>query len=425
MMPKHPFTVAVVGLGYVGLPLAAHIASKGIPVIGIDTDDVKLRMLAWGRSYIPDVKSETIQKLIADGAFTLCKPGKEFRTATHMIVTVPTPLSRSNEPDLRALKKASAAIAMHLRKGQTVVYESSTFPGTLEEVVLPVLAGSGLTAGSDYFLGYSPERIDPGNSQFTVEEIPKVISGYTQQCLGHVKELYDELFQRTVPVSSPKVAELCKLFENIQRLVNISLVNEMDLICSELNIDFRETLEAAATKPFGFTLYTPGPGIGGHCIPVDPQYFQWKAKKNGQFSKLIHAAQQINERMPHTVVERIEQACARRMADNGPATVLLIGLAYKKDVNDIRESAAMTIFKSLLRKGYCVEYVDPFVPDVKLFSKKYVSKVLNAALLRQADVTVILTDHSNIDWRLISELAKSIVDTRGVLRQQGLGVRYG
>jgi len=409
-------TVAVIGLGYVGLPLAALIAGKGIPVYGIDKDHTKLLALKNGRSYIPDVSNETVQTLIGKKIFTPLKPGGAIRKATHIIVTVPTPLSRNDTPDLSALKSATAYISRHLQKGQTVICESSTFPGTLEEVVMPVLSRNGLQAGKDYYLGYSPERIDPGNDQFPIDSIPKVVSGYTKACLEHVKMLYDKIFETTVAVSDPKVAELCKLFENIQRLVNISLVNEMDLICREMNIDFREALKAAATKPFGFMPYWPGPGIGGHCIPVDPLYFQWKARKIGKYSRLIHVASQINKSMPQHIVKLIEEKCGNRQPMQPLPKIVLIGLAYKKDVNDIRESAAIDIFKLLVNKGYEVDYHDPYISCVNIFSKKYVSKVLNKELISQADVVCILTDHSNIDWKLIANHASSVVDTRGVLK---------
>lgn len=406
--------VAVLGLGFVGLPLAVHIYERGYPVIGFDKNRVKLRLLRNGNSYIPDVPREKVKEMIQAGV-QFSEPSEQIREAAYMIVSVPTPLNEVGNPDLTALKSASNFIAKHLQPGQTVVFESSTYPGTLEEVILPILSKSGLTVGKDYYLGYSPERIDPGNSQYPLESIPKVVSGLTPACREKVNQLYSTLFRQTVPVSQPKVAELCKLFENIQRLVNISLVNEMDLICESMGIDFRETLQAASTKPFGFTPYWPGPGIGGHCIPVDPLYFQWKAMQYGHKSKLIEAAHEINACMPRSIVDKIERKLGQICGGASRKKVLLIGVAYKKDVNDTRESSAFGVFKLLLTKGYQVEYHDPLVSAVNVASRKYVSKVLDKNLLQSSDIVVILTDHTGIDWKLVGEYANAVIDTRGVL----------
>jgi len=410
-----PCKVAVVGLGYVGLPLAMHIHEKGFPVQGFDKDERKIRMLRAGKSYIPDVPASAVRQAMQSGTFGVDLPTDAVREADYMIVSVPTPLNKRGDPDLTAVKRASAYVAIHLRPGQTVVFESSTYPGTLEEVILPIMKESGLEAGKDFYLGYSPERIDPGNRQFPVESIPKVVSGLTDACLAKVNLLYSQLFRRTVPVSGPKVAEMCKLFENIQRLVNISLVNEMDLICEKMGIDFWETLQAASTKPFGFTPYWPGPGIGGHCIPVDPLYFQWKARQFGTDSKLIGAAHRINAAMPRRVVERVARSIGGNGAGKG--TVLAIGLAYKKDVNDIRESSAVDVFELLASEGYRLEFCDPHVSAVNVAGRKFVSKKLTPELIRSADAVVILTDHSDIDWEMIRKHAKRIVDTRGVMRR--------
>ncbi|HZG58286.1 nucleotide sugar dehydrogenase [Paenibacillus sp.] len=416
-----PWKVAVVGLGYVGLPLAIHIHGRGFPVQGFDKDERKIRMLHAGKSYIPDVPDDAVKQAAQSGTFEAAVPSNAIREAEYIIVSVPTPLNRQGHPDLTAVKRASMYVAKHLRPGQTVVFESSTYPGTLEEVILPILNESGLQVGTDYYLGYSPERIDPGNHAFPIEAIPKVVSGLTQACLERVNLLYSRLFRRTVPVSHPKVAEMCKLFENIQRLVNISLVNEIDLICERMDIDFWETLQAASTKPFGFTPYWPGPGIGGHCIPVDPLYFQWKAKQFGQMSRLIGAAHRINAEMPRRIAERVARSIGSAGCGASKGKVLAIGLAYKKDVNDIRESSAVDVFARLAGDGYQMEFCDPHVSDVKVGGKKYVSKKLTPELLRSADAVVILTDHSDIDWTMVRKHAKRIVDTRGVLRRTAGG----
>jgi UDP-N-acetyl-D-glucosamine dehydrogenase len=406
--------IAIIGLGYVGLPLAIHFASRGFQVIGIDKDQSKIDSLLQGTSYIPDVLESTLKENIATGSFVplvLDESVDKFIRASYIIVTVPTPLGDNGEPDLGAVKSASYFIQKELKHGQTVIFESSTYPGTLEEVILPILQASGKNVGHDFYLGYSPERIDPQNHQFTLKTIPKVVSGQTEACLKKVIALYQYAFETIVPVSSPKVAEMCKLFENIQRLVNISLVNEVFLLCRKMNIDFYESLQAASTKPFGYTPYWPGPGIGGHCIPVDPIYFQWKVNQLGMKSKLIEAAQEINERMPEEIVDRVKEVSIQV-----DSNILLIGLAYKKDVNDLRESPAIEIFERLCQSGYKVSYYDPYFPSININGQDYLSIELTGEQLKLAEVVVILTDHSAIDWNLVKQEGETIIDTRGILR---------
>ncbi len=419
-MQNKALRVAVIGLGYVGLPLAVHIAEKGIPVIGFDIDDAKIESLKTGRSPIPDVRPERIQDAVRRRLLEFAALSGDIRDATHVIVTVPTPLNRRAMPDLRPLKEASRFIARHLPPGQTVVYESTTFPGTLVEVVLPILSRSGLKAGRDFYAGYSPERIDPGNPRYPLHRIPKVISGSTPECLTRVGELYERLFEQVVPVSSPQVAELCKLIENIQRLVNISLVNEMEELCEKMGVDFREALEAAATKPFGFTPYWPGPGIGGHCIPVDPMYFQWRAKQFGLNSRLIQAAFAVNRQKPQMTAARILNAIPKdRWSRKEQPKVLLIGVAYKKDVNDIRESPALIIYEKLLNSGCRVDYHDPYVPTLVLDGTPCQSADIAGDRISEYDVVAVLTDHSGIPWQTVREKARSLVDARGVIRSYG------
>lgn len=406
--------IAVIGLGYVGLPLAVHFANCGFSVIGIDKDQSKIESLLNGKSYIPDVSDSLLQNTIAKGFFAASTPDDvvdKYRQAAYVIVTVPTPLSESGDPDLGAVISATQFIQKELQQGQTIIFESSTYPGTLEEVVLPILQKTGKEVGQDYYLGYSPERIDPSNDQFTLRTIPKVVSGQTETCRGKVMELYKQGFDTLVPVSSPKVAEMCKLFENIQRLVNISLVNEIFLLCRKLNIDFYEALQAAATKPFGFTPYWPGPGIGGHCIPVDPIYFQWRVKQQGMVSRLIEAAHEINERMPVEIVKQVKE-----LVPDPACEVLLIGMAYKKDVNDLRESPSLGIFYLLVQEGYMVSYYDPYFPTITMNDIDYKSVELSRNQVQQAGVVVILTDHSDIDWNMVQEEGKAIIDTRAILR---------
>ncbi|WHX77827.1 nucleotide sugar dehydrogenase [Priestia flexa] len=403
--------VAVLGLGYVGLPLALLVAKKSFDVIGLDVDRSKVNLLHQGKSYIPDVSNEEIKREKKFKAQCLQDGIEEFKQCEYVIVTVPTPINDQHEPDLTAMIKASEFLQKEMVAGQTVIYESSTYPGTLEEIVLPILLKSKLQVGIDFYLAYSPERVDPANTHYHIEQIPKVISGYTESCLQKISEFYGSIFQKVVPVSSPNVAEMCKLFENIQRLVNISLVNETNVLCEQLNIDFYEVLEAAATKPFGFTPYYPGPGIGGHCIPVDPLYFVWKLKQAGLKSELIQAAHEINEQMTEHVVTLVE-----KQLDKNKKNVLVIGIAYKRDVNDVRESPALPICNQLITRGYNLSYHDPYIDTFTLNGCNIQSVELTKQAVQTANVVLILTDHQNIDWSLVKTAAK-IVDTRGVLRR--------
>ncbi|PFD74119.1 nucleotide sugar dehydrogenase [Bacillus cereus] len=406
-------TVAIIGLGYVGLPLAVHFAERGHRVVGLDKDTRKIESIIKGESYIPDVSSKLLQSLLNSKRLIVNTPDQgiaDFQNSDYVIVTVPTPINEQREPDLSALISASYYIQQNLQKGQTFIFESSTYPGTLEEVIIPIISQTGKKVGEDYYIGYSPERIDPANSQYSVQDIPKVISGQTEQCKQKVQDLYSTIFDVVVPVSSPKVAEMCKLFENIQRLVNISLVNELNTLCESLGIDFYEALEAASTKPFGFTPYWPGPGIGGHCIPVDPLYFQWRIKKNGEISQLIEAAHVINEEMPEKMVRKVKGVV------QSPASVLIVGVAYKKDVNDLRESPALPIIQLLIKEGYEIKYHDPYISSAEIGDKVYQSVSLDEKTVKEADCILILTDHSNIDWKLFKGM-KRVIDTRGIIKK--------
>ncbi|EJV74815.1 nucleotide sugar dehydrogenase [Bacillus mycoides] len=405
--------VTIIGLGYVGLPLAVLFAERGYAVLGLDKDTRKIESIIKGESYIPDVSSNVLQNLLKERKLIVNTPDKgaaEFQNSEYVIVTVPTPINENKEPDLSALVSASHYIQQHLQKGQTFIFESSTYPGTLEEVIIPIISQTGKKVGEDYYIGYSPERIDPANSQYSVQTIPKVISGQTELCKQKVQNLYSTVFDIVVPVSSPKVAEMCKLFENIQRLVNISLVNELNILCESLNINFYEVLEAASTKPFGFTPYWPGPGIGGHCIPVDPLYFQWRIRKAGAISRLIEAAHVINEEMPEKIVRKVKDMV------QSPATVLIVGIAYKKDVNDLRESPALPIIQLLIKEGYKIEYHDPYISTAKIGDTLYQSVPLDEQRIKQADCILIVTDHSSIDWKLFKGIER-LIDTRGIIKK--------
>ncbi|UOY91800.1 nucleotide sugar dehydrogenase [Ectobacillus sp. JY-23] len=407
------YQVAVIGLGYVGLPLALHLAKTGHTVTGLDQDVRKIKAIQKGDSYIPDVTSQELQEEQRKGRFQAFLPYDgipHLQKAAYIIITVPTPMGEDGAPDLTAVKAASQYVCNHIQKGQTIVFESSTYPGTLEEVVLPIIEKSGLTVGTDYHLCYSPERIDPANEIYTLQSIPKVVSGQTEGCKQKITALYETTFDRIVPVSSPKVAEMCKLFENIQRLINISLVNETHSLCQKMNIDFYEALTAAATKPFGFTPYWPGPGIGGHCIPVDPLYFQWKLEQHGLISRLIEVAHEINEDMPKEIANRAQEAIG------GGKHIFIIGLAYKKDVNDIRESPALPICAELVKRGFQISYHDPYIEKAILAGTEYTSNSLTLQELEHTDLVLILTDHTMIDWTTVAK-ARNILDTRGVLRK--------
>lgn len=405
--------VTIIGLGYVGLPLAVLFAERGHAVLGLDKDTRKIESIIKGESYIPDVSSNVLQNLLNERKLIVNTPDKgvaEFQNSEYVIVTVPTPINENKEPELSALVSASHYIQQHLQEGQTFIFESSTYPGTLEEVIIPIISQTGKKVGEDYYIGYSPERIDPANSQYSVETIPKVISGQTEQCKQKVQDLYSTIFDVVVPVSSPKVAEMCKLFENIQRLVNISLVNELNILCESLNINFYEVLEAASTKPFGFTPYWPGPGIGGHCIPVDPLYFQWRIRKAGAISQLIEAAHVINEEMPAKIIGKVKGVV------QSPATVLIVGIAYKKDVNDLRESPALPIIQLLIKEGYKIEYHDPYISTAKIGDTLYQSVPLDEQRIKQANCILIVTDHSSIDWNLFKGIER-LIDTRGIVKK--------
>jgi UDP-N-acetyl-D-glucosamine dehydrogenase len=406
--------VGIVGLGYVGLPLASLFASKGVSVIGIDIDTNKIEALRLGKSYLTDMSDEEVEHLMASERFEPTGDFSRAQEADAIILCVPTPLRDHSYPDLSYVQSAALSLVPHLRKGQIVVLESSTFPGTTEEVLLPIFSKSGLTVGRDFYLGYSPERIDPGNKRFALEQIPKVVSGVSADCLEAVKQVYGLIFEKLVPVTSPRAAEMTKLLENCQRFVNISFINEFAMICSEMEIDVWEVIEAAKTKPYGFTAYYPGPGVGGHCIPVDPLYLQWKAKHYGMETRFIQLAKVINDQMPDYVISRLNQHLASKSLAN--CRILLVGITYKKDVNDVRESTALTIFEKLDGMGVDVAYHDPLVPGVVVNGKWMKSVELSEETLKAYDCVVLLTDHSVLPYDMLSHHARLLFDTRNAIK---------
>ena len=410
--------LGVIGLGYVGLPLAVEFAREGFSVLGIDLDPRRVNGVNRGRSYIPDVPSDDLRQLARAKRLRATSSPSELGALDAIIMCVPTPLRKTREPDISFILAAGQDIAKTLRRGQLIVLESTTYPGTTDEAILPMLEAQGFRVGRDFALAFSPERIDPGNTRYTTRTIPKVVGGVTPRCRRLAALLYGQIIRTVIPVSSTKVAEMVKLLENTFRAVNIGLVNEIALMCDKLGLDVWEVIEAAKTKPFGFMPFYPGPGIGGHCIPSDPMYLAWKARAHGFEARFIELADQVNRYMPHYVVDKIARALnTRKKALNG-ARILLIGLAYKKDVNDTRDSPAFDVAQDLCDHGARVAYHDPYVATAPLKGVTTRSTPLTPGQLARCDAVVILTDHANVDYGLILRRASLIVDTRNHYRGQ-------
>jgi UDP-N-acetyl-D-glucosamine dehydrogenase len=414
--------VGVVGLGYVGLPLAALFARVGFPVLGYDTDPDKVRALAAGRSYIRHLDGEEIAGLVSGGRFEPTADLGRLGEPDAILICVPTPLSPQREPDLRFVEETARQVTRSLRPGQLVVLESTTWPGTTEEVVRPILEGSGLASEEDFFLAYSPEREDPGNPTHTTARTPKVVGAVGPRSLAAATALYGEVIPRVVPVSTPAAAEAAKLTENVFRAVNIALANELKVVFDRMGIDVWEVLDAAATKPFGFMRFDPGPGWGGHCIPVDPFYLSWKAREHGLTARFIELAGEVNVRMPEHVVGKLVRALNERGKPVKGSRVLILGLAYKKNVDDPRESPAFEVLDQLLGLGAEVSYHDPFIPRAPAMRTwpdlpTLESVALDEAALAGADAVVLVTDHDGVDYDLVARAAPLVVDTRGVFRE--------
>ncbi|BDG07145.1 nucleotide sugar dehydrogenase [Anaeromyxobacter paludicola] len=416
--------VGVVGLGYVGLPLALTFAGKGLAALGVDVDPEKPRALAAGKSYIKHVPADAIAGAVRAGRLSATSDFAALRGCDAVVICVPTPLTPEREPDLSFVTRTGEAIAPHLRAGQLVVLESTTWPGTTDEVLRPILErGSGLEAGRDFFLAFSPERENPGSGVQT-HTIPKVVGGLTPRCLEAALALYGAAFERVVPVSSTRVAETTKLLENIFRSVNIALVNELKMLCDRMGMDVWEVIEAASTKPFGFMPFQPGPGLGGHCIPIDPFYLTWKARQFEFQTRFIELAGEINTAMPHYVVQRTMEALNDRGLALKGARILVLGIAYKRDVDDMRESPAIRLIELLQARGAQVVYHDPFVPRVprmRHHSLDMVSVPLTDEALAGSDAVLIATDHSEVDYARVVERSALVVDTRNACR----GVKAG
>jgi UDP-N-acetyl-D-glucosamine dehydrogenase len=405
----------VIGLGYVGLPLALEFAKAGFRVTGIDLDERKVQAIEQGRSYIVDVRDEEIAGPVRAGRFTVTADFSVIRDLDTINICVPTPLRKTKDPDLTYVVSAVNEIRQYLRRGQLVILESTTYPGTTEEVVRPALEASGLEVGRDFALAFSPERIDPGNASFNTRNIPKVVGGCTPACTQVAAQLYEASVDTVVPVSSTQVAEMVKLLENTFRSVNIGLVNEIALMCSSLKINVWEVIEAAKTKPFGFMAFYPGPGLGGHCIPIDPFYLSWKAKMNGFDARFIELAGAINESMPRFVVERITDALNQHRKSIRGSRIHVFGVAYKAGVNDIRESPSLIVMKILADKGAVLSYTDAHVPSVREEGFPLDSVDIAGGGLDGVDCAVILTAHPDVDYDRIVREAPLVVDTRNAL----------
>lgn len=409
--------IAVIGMGYVGLPLMVAFAEAGFPVVGVDVDRQKVTMLNRGESYIEDVADEVLRPLVQSGLLWASSDYAAVADVDAISICVPTPLRKTKDPDISYIINAADNIAAHDGAGKLIILESTTYPGTTEEVILPRLAENGQQVGQDFFLAFSPERIDPGRTDYNVWTTPKVIGGMTPDCLEVSLALYGTIVEKPVPVSSPAAAEMVKLLENTFRAVNIGLVNEVALMCDKLGLNVWEVVDAAATKPYGFMKFTPGPGLGGHCIPIDPHYLSWKLKTLNYTARFIELAAEVNGYMPEYVVSKVAAALnGERKAVNG-SHILVLGVAYKPNVSDMRESPALDIIHLLQGRGAAVTYHDPFVPDLTHEGFDLQSVALTPAALRAADCVVIVTDHRDIDWRCVAAEAAVLVDARNALKE--------
>jgi len=410
--------IGVIGLGYVGLPLAMQFAQKGFRVTGFEVDGAKVKKILARKSYIGDVPTATLSQQVLQKRFIATTDFSALARMDAIIICVPTPLNKTREPDISFIQSATHKIVKTLRRNQVIVLESTTYPGTTRESVLPALESTGLKVGKDFYLSFSPERIDPGNTRYTLHNTPKVVGGLTAACRDLTALLYRQIIERVITVSSAEAAELTKLLENTFRAVNIGLVNELMLICDKLGLDVWEVIHAASTKPYGFMPFYPGPGLGGHCIPVDPHYLSWKMKSLNFVARFIELAGEVNSHMPEFVVEKLARLLNKKRRSINGAKVVLLGVAYKANVSDVRESPALDVIHLLLEQGAQVAYHDPYVPSLHIGSRKLRSKPYSPALLRQADVVVITTAHQTFNPQEILKHSRLILDTRNMC--QGL-----
>jgi len=416
--------IGVIGLGYVGLPLVREFTRSGLRVLGFDIDPAKIKALMAGKSYIEHISSDVVRAMVRSGLFEATADFDRLNEPDCIIICVPTPLTKQREPDMTYIETTANDIAKRLRKGQLVILESTTYPGTTREVMLPILAGSGLKVGKDFYLAFSPEREDPGRKDYSTKTIPKVVGGYDRNSLAAAVATYRQAIDKVVPVSSCEAAEAAKILENTYRCVNIAMVNELKILFDRMGIDVWEVIRAAATKPFGFTPFYPGPGLGGHCIPIDPFYLAWKARQYGLTTRFIELAGEVNVGMPRYVVSRLIDALNQRGKPLKGSKVLVLGLAYKKDIDDVRESPSLELIELLKHYGAKVDYNDPHVPQthrMREHNLKMTSKRLSPKMLAGYDTVLISTDHGAYDYQMIVDNAKLIVDTRNATK----GVKGG
>ncbi len=407
--------VGTLGLGYVGLPLSVEFAGAGLSVTGFDLSEEKVAAINRGESYIKDVPTERVRVLVAEKRLEATTDFSRLSDCDAVVICVPTPLSKTKDPDLTLVVEASRAIAERLRPGQLVVLESTTYPGTTEELILPILSEQGLKVGESFFLAFSPERVDPGNARYQTRNTPKIIGGTTPDCTRMAAALYEKAVDTVIPVSSTQTAEMVKLLENTFRSVNIGLVNEVALMCERLGVDVWEVIDAAATKPFGFMPFYPGPGLGGHCIPIDPLYLSWKLKTLNYRARFIELAGEINSEMPEYVCARVAAALNDRERSVKGSRILVLGVTYKKDIEDVRESPALDILRILEKKGARISYHDPYVAEISHEGFTLKSEELMPAV-QKADCVVIVTDHTGINYSEVVEAAALVVDTRNATK---------
>lgn len=412
--------LGVIGLGYVGLPLAVEKAKAGYKTIGFDVQEKKVRWVNEGHNYINDIENSDLEEMVKEGKLKATSDYSFINDTDVVCICVPTPLDIHQQPDLSYIKKSIESITKFLHQGMLIILESTTYPGTTEELVKPIFEKlSGLKCGQDFFLAFSPERIDPGNPWYKVRNTPKMVGGITQDCTEVAVYLYEHILKSKIyPVSSSKIAEMAKIYENTFRYINIALANEMAILCHKMGIDFWEVIEAAKTKPYGFMPFYPGPGVGGHCIPLDPFYLTWKAREYNHHTRLIELAGEINKSMPEYIVERVSQILSRKFGKSlNEAKVLLLGVAYKKDIDDLRQSPALEIIKKLEEEKAIVSYYDPYIPKFTKNGKVYKSlKELTVKEIKEKDIVIITTAHSKVDYDMVAKNAKAVFDTRNAMK---------
>lgn len=409
--------IGIIGLGYVGLPLALAFAKRNFKVIGIDIDEDRINSIQKGISYITDISDSELKKALKKKKFNATKDVGEIKKLDAVIICVPTPLGKDRQPDISYIREAVTKVKDNIRRGQIIVLESTTYPGTTREILLTVLESTGLKEGKDFYLAFSPERVDPGNETYDIENTPKVIGGISKESTKIAKLLYEAAIKKVISVSSASAAEMVKLLENTFRIVNIALVNEIDTLCDRFGLDIWEIIDAAKTKPYGFMPFYPGPGCGGHCIPVDPLYLSWKAKEHGFETKFINLASSVNESMPQYVVDKLEKLLSEKNKTLNGANILVVGVAYKRDVKDLRESPALHVIDILQRRKAKVSYHDPLFPYLKINEIDLKQSPVSKTFLKGQDSVILLTDHTSLDYKFLADNADMILDTRGVFRR--------